>query len=203
MMRRLRSLRRDRRGATLVEATIVFPLVLVLTFGLVEFGYALWQYHAVEKATAAGARFLAARHGLRGADALSTELYTASVPDCFVSSSQPLGTPCSHVAGATGWSQACSGSGGGSCSAGVMSSLLTQMQTYAPFLTASNVTVQFQGTGMGFIGRGRPIPLVTVQTSGLTYNFVVMNNLLGLGPITMPPFSTTLPAEDQREGVPS
>jgi len=202
-MRWPRSLRRDDLGATLVEASLVFPLLLVLTFGLVEFGHAFWRYHAVEKATAVGARFLASRHGVQGSDATTNELYAASVPDCFVSTSQPLGTTCTQVAGATGWTQTCSGVGGGSCSSSVMSALLTQMKAYAPFLTAANVAVDFQGTGLGFVGRGRPVPLITVRTTGLTFDFVVMDTLLGIGPIAMPPFSTTLVAEDQREGAPS
>jgi len=114
-MRRLHKLRRDERGATLVETTIVFPLVLILTFGLVEFGNAFWRYHTAEKATAAGARWLATRHGVLGAAALTNELYTTAVPDCFVNSTAAPGTACSQVAGATGWSQTCSGTGGGAC----------------------------------------------------------------------------------------
>jgi Flp pilus assembly protein TadG len=199
-MRRLRKFLRDERGATLVETTIVFPLVLILTFGLVEFGNAFWQYHTAEKATAAGARWLSTRHGVAGSAALTNELYTTVVPDCFVNSANPLGTACAQVAGATGWSQTCSGAGGGACDTTVMSGLLTQMQQYAPFITAANVNVQLRGSTMGFVGRGRAIPLITVRTTGLTYNFLTLNSLLGFGPITMPSFASTYVAEDQKEG---
>lgn len=202
MMRRLRMLLGDDQGATLVETTLVFPLLLVLTFGLVEFGNAMWQYHAAEKATAMGARFLASRAGVAGSlgQTLTTELYTSPVPDCFVSTSDPPGTPCAQEAGAASWSATCSGTGGGACSSSEMSVLLTQMQQYAPTLTAANVSVDFRGSAMGFVGRGRAIPLITVRTTGLTYNFIAIGTLLGLGPIAMPSFASTLPAEDQKEG---
>ena len=92
-MRRLRQLLRDERGATLVETTIVFSTVLILTFGIVEFGNAMWQYHCAEKATAIGVRWLATRAGVGASDLsahpITTEVYTASVPDCFVSSPSP------------------------------------------------------------------------------------------------------------------
>ena len=200
IMRRHRPFLRDERGATLVETTIVFALLLTLTFGLVELGVMFWEYHAAEKATAMGARWLATRHGVAGNAALPTELYTTQVPDCFVATAQPLGTPCSQVAGATGWSVTCSGAGGGACSSAQMSALLGQMQQFAPSLTAANVSVTLSGTGMGFVGRGRAVPLVTVKTTGLTYTFVT-GALLGLNSITMPSFATTLPAEDQKEGT--
>lgn len=196
----LRSLLRDDRGATLVEATIVFPIMMILTFGLVEFGHAFWEYHTAERATAAGARWLATRHGVRGAAAASNELWTAVVPDCFVNTSDPPGTLCSQVAGATGWSQTCSGTGGGSCSATQMAGLLTEMQRYAPFITSSNVSVLLKGSNIGFVGRGRAVPLITVRTTGLTYNFVALNGLLGFAPLTMPSFASTVVAEDQKEG---
>lgn len=206
-MRRPRLLLRDETGATMVETAIVFPLLLVLTFGIADFGNALWQYHAAEKATLEGARWLATRHGVLGddslTDALSTELYTASVPDCFVATdpaTYPPGTPCSQVPNASGWSQTCSGAGGGSCSTTVMTGLLTQMQQYAPFITAANVSVQLNGSDMGFVGRGRAVPLITVRTTGLTYPFPAVGALLGLGPINMPSFASTLAAEDQIEG---
>jgi Flp pilus assembly protein TadG len=201
-MRRLRSFLGDVGGAALVETTLVFPLMLVLMFGLVEFGNVMWQYHADEKATSAGARYLATRGGVAGTlgQTLTTELYTTAVPDCFVTTTDAPGTPCSQEAGATGWKTTCSGTGGGACSSTEMSALLTEMQKYAPTITAANVAVDLRGSTMGYVGRGRAIPLITVRTTGLTYNWVAMGALLGLGPLTMPSFASTLPAEDQKEG---
>jgi hypothetical protein len=186
----------------MVETTLVFPLLLVLTFGLVEFGNVMWRYHAAEKATAAGARFLATRAGVLGTlnPTATTELYRTAVPDCFTNTSETPGTPCSQVPGASGWLHTCTGTGGGGCNGGEMTALLTEMQKYAPTITAANVAVDLHGSTMGYVGRGRAVPLITVRTTGLTYNWVTMGALLGLGPLTMPSFASTLPAEDQKEG---
>ena len=197
-----------------METTIVFPIVLVLTFGIVEFGYALWQYHMAEKATVMGARYLATRHGVKGANGVKTcndgsggnytcELWTSTVEDCFFSEPDAIGTPCSQVTGInpTTWLQTCTGAGAGSCNSAVMSRLLTEMKNYAPFIAAANVKVELRGSDMGFLGRSRPIPLVSVKTTGLTYNFVAIGKLLGLSSITMPGFTSTLVAEDQKEGT--
>jgi Flp pilus assembly protein TadG len=201
-MRKPGTFLRNERGSTLVETTIVFTLMMLLTFGLVDFGYAFWQYSAAEKATAAGARWIATRHGVAGTQAaLTNELYTSVVPDCFTNdAATTLGTLCSQVAGASGWAANCAGAGGGSCSSTQMTALLTEMRRYFPNLTAANVAVHFQGSSLGFVGRGRAIPLITVRTSGLTYNFVAIGALLGLNAMPMPSFDSTLPAEDQKEG---
>lgn len=52
---RVRSLRADERGATLVEMALVLPLFLTLVFGIIEFSYALAQHnelrHVVREAS--------------------------------------------------------------------------------------------------------------------------------------------------------
>jgi Flp pilus assembly protein TadG len=193
-MRRIRSLRRDDGGATLVEATLVFPMVMILTFGLVEFGHALWEYHAVEKATAIGARHAATRGPL-------VAQLADGAHDCFVANpgSVPAGTACSDPAIPAGAPITCS-AGSGPCSSAVRSAMLAEMRRIAPFLTDANVQIEVSPSKMGFIGRGRAIPLITVRTTGLTYDFVAIDDLLGLGALTMPGFASTLPAEDQQEG---
>jgi hypothetical protein len=49
-------LRRDERGGTLVEAAIIVPLLMLLTFGGIEFGIGFGQKGALESSTRAGAR---------------------------------------------------------------------------------------------------------------------------------------------------
>ncbi|CAN7415683.1 pilus assembly protein [Phenylobacterium sp. LjRoot219] len=203
-MRRFRSLLRDQSGATLVESALVVPLMLILTFGLVEFGHVFWQYHAAEKATAAGARWLATRHGVLGSGSANGELWTAPVPDCFVNSTDPSvaapGTLCTQYATST-WIETCSGAGGGACDDTVWTGLVTEMQRFAPFITDTNVSVELRGSNIGFVGRGRAVPLITAKTTGLTYNFIALGALVpGVGSITMPSFASTEVAEDQKEG---
>ena len=51
---------RNQRGQALIELGIVLTLLVVLTLGAVEFGYAFLALHFVTQATAAGARAAAA-----------------------------------------------------------------------------------------------------------------------------------------------
>jgi len=56
MLRRLRGLR-DTAGTNLLEAAIVTPLLLVLTFGLVDFASMFYVYLALEKGVSQATRF--------------------------------------------------------------------------------------------------------------------------------------------------
>ena len=46
-----------RRGATIVEFALFFIIFLMLTFGLMEFGMAVWTYNSITHAARAGARY--------------------------------------------------------------------------------------------------------------------------------------------------
>lgn len=179
-----RRLRRDERGTTMVEMAIVFPLLLVLTFAILEFGNLTYQWLVAEKATEMGVRF-----------AVTATMVATGVPDCGVATAAAAGTPCRLVAGAIGWQRTCT-SGAGGCDATAFGAIVQQMQLVYPRIAAGNVTVQYVGTGLGFVGRGSPVPNVTVSLTGLTFDFVVLNGLLGLGRITMPDFRATLTGED-------
>ncbi len=49
----------DCRGASLVEFTLVLPVILSLTFGVVEFSRIIHHYHIVQKSVRDSARYLA------------------------------------------------------------------------------------------------------------------------------------------------
>jgi hypothetical protein len=58
--------RRDERGAAMVEFAIILPLVLLLTFGLIDFGFAFADAAGIKSATRSGARIgsaLSKQHG--------------------------------------------------------------------------------------------------------------------------------------------
>ncbi|MBP2316724.1 TadE/TadG family type IV pilus assembly protein [Azospirillum soli] len=56
---RLMRLLKDRRGSAMVEAALVLPLVMTLTFGLIEMGRALHHHHVLSKSVRDAARYLA------------------------------------------------------------------------------------------------------------------------------------------------
>jgi len=60
-MRKLAQAWRDRSGTSLVETAIVLPFVLVLGFGVIEYGNALYLNHQIETGVRDAARYLA-RH---------------------------------------------------------------------------------------------------------------------------------------------
>ncbi len=61
--------------------------------------------------------------------------------------------------------------------------------------------VEYEQTGLGFAGRpGGPVPSITVRLTGLNFNFVVLNDLLGLPAIPMSGLAATATAEDMRGG---
>jgi Flp pilus assembly protein TadG len=54
---RLRKLLRDASGATLIEAAIITPLLLMLTFSIVDFGALFYVYLALENGVSQAARY--------------------------------------------------------------------------------------------------------------------------------------------------
>jgi Flp pilus assembly protein TadG len=173
-------------GAVLIEYTLVFAMLMVLTFGLIEFGIAFHQYNAAETATGVGARYIATRGPV-----------VTSIADCGVTTTAPAGTNCSSVAGSSGWEIACNaGSPGGACQATVLNALVVRMRQFAPQIQAQNVQVVLRGSGLGYVGRGSPVPLVTVRLTGMNYDFIAIDDLLGFGAVTMPGFDATLVGED-------
>lgn len=54
-----RRLLRDRRGASVLEMTVMLPFLVALAFGVIEFGRALQHYHTINKSVRDAARFLA------------------------------------------------------------------------------------------------------------------------------------------------
>ena len=186
-MRSLARFRKNTSGATLVEYTLVFVILMVLSFGLIEFGIVLHQYNAAETATAVGARFVATRGPV-----------VTGISDCGVPTNQPAGTMCRNVAGASSWGPiVCNAAApSGSCQGAVLNELVARMQQFAPQIEAQNVQVELRGAGLGFVGRGSPVPMVTVRLTGMTYDFIALDDLLGFGTLAMPGFDATLVGED-------
>jgi Flp pilus assembly protein TadG len=191
-MRSFTQFRRNQSGATLVEHTLVFMLLMLLTFGLIEFGIVLYQYNAAEKATVIGARYVATRGPV-----------ASGISDCGVATGASAGTPCSSVNGASSWTITCNaGAPAAPCQGAVLTALVTEMQRYAPNVEAQNVQVVLRGAGLGFVGRGSPVPMVTVRLTGMQYDFIALDDLMGLGALTMPSFDSTVSGEDFTSAAP-
>lgn len=181
-----RRFRKNQTGAVLVEHTLVFLLLMLLTFGLIEFGVVLYQYNAAETATSVGARYVATRGPI-----------AAGLSDCGVPTSASAGTQCNTINGSASWTITCNAAAPtGACQAAPLNALVTRMQQFAPNIGAQNVQVVLRGAGLGFVGRGSPVPMVTVRLTSMEYDFIALDDLLGFGTLTMPSFDATVVGED-------
>jgi hypothetical protein len=200
------SLARSEMGTTTIEFTIVALLFFTLTFGLVEFGYMFWQYSSATKAIQVGARLAAV------SDPVWKELPNLEDP----------GTPGSIWT--TDYNVVCSGKDV-DCAGETSEYEPTAMQRLVDGrdntcgqvgpdndpgmcdifdrIEIKNVIVTYSHTGLGFAGRpGGPVPTITVQLTELTFEFIALGDLLGLGPITMPDFLVTMTGEDLSADAP-
>lgn len=176
----------DRRATTLVEFSLVAPLLFIITFGIVDFGAVIYQFQALNTATAYAARMAATRGPV-----------ITGVGDCGPGVTGPAGAYCSTIAGSTTWTPiTCTGaSPGGNCNVTLMNRIVTEMKKIYPPLTINNLNITYSPSGLGFMGLGKPVPAITVTLTGVNASFIVMSGF-GLNNITMPPFTTTITAED-------
>lgn len=190
-----KNLRQDESGAAMVEMSIVFLLLVMLTFGLVDFGRLFYCWNSAEKATQLGVRMAVVD------DLVATELADF---DCRSGSMLP-GDLCSDPEAASfgtvvcqGATQACSG--GYSFDASAFQRIVARMRAIYPDIKTENVFVQYTDLGLGFAGRGGPVGAVTVGLANMTFDFVVIGSLLGFGSIGMPDFRASLTSEDLSSG---
>ena len=74
---------RRRRGSTLVEAAIVLPLLILVIFGLIEYGSLLLRLQQIENVTRQAARYAATPDATQSATTtlVSTLMTTAGMPN--------------------------------------------------------------------------------------------------------------------------
>jgi hypothetical protein len=214
MLRFLLRLHRDRSGTTTIEFTMVALLFLLLTFGVIEFGFMLWQYNSAAKAAQLGARLAAV------SDPVWSELRNL----------EDTGTPgaaweTDYSVTCDGDSEDCSGTFAGDYDPTAMQCLVFGRSETAPpcdtacaetgiggengicdryaFVAPENVSITYSHTGLGFAGRpGGPVPTITLRLTGLTFDYFALGDLLGFDQVTMPDFQVTMTGEDLNRAAP-
>jgi Flp pilus assembly protein TadG len=213
MYRLFATIGRDEAGTTTIEFTIVALLFLMLTFGLVEFGYMLFQYNSATKALQFGARMAAVSDPVWSALTGLQSNGTAGG-----SWDWPYDVTCTGT-NASGTSVSCSGTSN-STSVNANYTGVTTLQRLVfgrgdttcgtigtdgdpgmcdifDRITPRNVNVEYSSTGLGFAGRpGGPVPTITVTLTGLTFQFFALGALMGFQDVTMPDFKLTMTGED-------
>ncbi len=179
-------LRKCEEGAALIEYALIAPMLIMLTFGIAEFSLIFWQWNAAEKATHLGARLAATRGPIM-----------IGVPDCGVATAVRAGTNCRDVAGSDAWVVICDGAApGASCDPVEMAAIVADMNGIFPRIQLANVIFEFRGVGLGFVGRGSPVPAISVSLQNLTYDYVALAAFVNTASINLPAFRATLIGED-------
>jgi hypothetical protein len=187
----------------MVEFSLIAFLLFVVTGGLVDFGFGLYQWNSATKALQQGARLASI------SDPVDSSLKNWDGLD--VSGTSPGGPFPAFNRVCSGGSQSCS-SGGTYSSAAMSSIVFGRGQTTCGVVAVdrtpamcdifsriqpANVVITYKQTGLGFAGRpAGPVPTITVELTGLTFDFIFLSGLLGFGPINMPAMKTTATGED-------
>ncbi len=193
---------RDQSGATMVEMTISIVLLLVLTLGFVDFGYAFYQWNAANKAVQVGARMASI------SDPVAPQIASAG-PATTPGDPIPPGSYDYICDGAT---SACTSSGTftpanfnriffgddlNTCGQG--STGRPGMCDFFPRLQPANVVIRYTASGLGYQTRpGGAVPTITVSLQNLTFQFFFLGGLLGFNNVNMPSMLSTVTGEDMR-----
>lgn len=204
----------DESGASMIETLVVINILIVLVAGFIEFGVAMNQWSLAAKATQVGARLAAVSDPVdsslsswTGLGDPTTNPPTGPFPGDAVADNYSilcrgaLGT-CVNEGGAysrtpafdaAAMARLINGSSG-DCNA---TGTFLGMCDVLPRITAANVDVRYQFTGLGYAGRpGGPIPTITVSLTGLTFDFLLLGRLLGLNNLNIPAYTATVVGED-------
>lgn len=200
MTRDLQKFAGDSEGAVMIEFAGIAGLLIFLTFGIVDFSLAFFQWNAATKAVERGARLAAVSDPVSSDLATYTGLEGGGDPGDFPP--PPYERVCS------GASASCTG---GTYDANAMNMIVFGRGSTAcrdggpypgmcdifPEIGVENVIIRYTGTGLGYVARPLgPVPTVSVEVTGLTFNFFLLNGVLGLSPIQMPRLHTTVTGED-------
>lgn len=199
-----RRLRRDDRGATLVEFTVVMGLLFAITFGIVEFALVLWEYNSAEKATHAGVRYAVESDPAASAfaDFSGIDAGFEAGQDLDLSEIGAFTIVCDDSGCNAAPGDNCTNAGTDFCTydSAAFDQIVCRIRGVYPQVQADQVEIDYSHVGFGFAGRpgGDLVPNVTVRLQGLTYDFVTMGALTAgaLQQIDMPPFTATLTGED-------
>lgn len=198
---------RSEDGTALVEFAIVLPIFLLLFFGLIDFGRMGAEYVMADKAMQIATRIAVVRPPVcAGVPDLNLVRGTATTPPRFGTSCSAAGFGGTVCAAAT--IPPCTGTTGDPV---VVNEIWTAIAPLMPAnSSAANLSFRYDfDPALNFLG-GPYVPNVTVELTGLTFDFVVplgplaaLAGSTGSAPpnsLPFPAMQMTLPGEDLDQG---
>jgi Flp pilus assembly protein TadG len=191
-------------GSSIVEFTLVFPMLMLIALGTVDAGFMLSDWALASKAAYDGAhKAILSDPVASGIDNLTYDPTLLGQP-CFNSNGNNVNCPSVNVTCTPAATV-----GTGTCTTGTYSDtpfanvIFPAMQARFPRLRRQNVTIKYETNNLGFVGRPDGLPMiVTVSIDGMTHQFYfigpLMNFFKGTFPSVsqIPTFATTLQSED-------
>lgn len=168
----LRRFLADERGATAAEFALILPLMLVFLLGMTDVGFYMYQLNQTEKAAQMGVRYAAVSNFV--ASDLATRNYIGSTAcgGTLAAGDTICAAALSPVSCGSSGDCTCTGN----CpaltrNADAFNGVLARVKAIAPWVQATNVKVEYRGSGLGFAGDPdvQIAPIVTVKLQNLTY----------------------------------
>lgn len=166
----LRRLFHDSGGAALVEFGLILPVLLLVSFGAIEFTITMFDYHRLGEAARRGAR-----QAIISAPVARLEtLQTVGTITCYKTSSVSCGTA-TVLASAN------------------FDAIVSAIREIAPAVGATNLTISYAWSGIGDLSTPGGIkPMVTIRLTNVTHQFTMLSILPALDHIVLPSFSTSV-----------
>jgi hypothetical protein len=200
-MNTLLALMRSRHGGTAAEFGLLTPLLLSFMIGTVDLGRFLWTCNRAEKATQMGARFAVTHDVVPSGLASYDFAVTGGIPQGDpIPLSSFGGADCDSANGTV----TCTCRTGATCpplgtaDTTAFNAIVTQMQRFYPSLTANNVRVSYEYSGLGYAGDPNGIqvsPVVTVRLKQPTFTPILFR-FFGNASLTLPAYAASLTLED-------
>lgn len=201
----LKKFRRDDGGAVTVETSLIIMILIILTGGSIEAGYAFHQYNGAQQAVRTGARIAATSdpvaRTVNRMTGLSNSISPGQAFPSFEITCSDQTRRCSKGSYDSGAMKRIifGPDGDGVCSA--TSRARRGMCDVFKDSKHAHVNVAYMSSGLGRAGhQGDAAPLVSVSLHKVPVNFVFLD-LIGLGGVIhLPPVEATLMGEDLKNG---
>lgn len=207
MIRFLARLLSDRAGSNTVELAIVLPVLLLFTFGIIDFGRLLFEINGSHKAAQLGAQLAMTRDpvALPIKDHFRCNVpadrslvgESCRAPDGTLRPECDFGTAVCTSAGCTvgGVTYPYSGD---VASQAVFNDIVARMRIGLPRLQPEAVEITYRPSDIGFVGRPVPVAEVTVAVKDVPFSFIALpaSALIDMEDIVIPEQQVTLTSED-------